>query len=157
METIIPGIGLFVAVAALIYQSYLTHQQLRLSFYADYTKRYQDIMLQLPTNINNSDFSIASLEEKERETILRYMRTYFDMCSEQYYLCNGGQRKYFPLTDIKGRISKHVWKEWSEGIIHTMDKKAFQEAWILLNIDTGFYPDFSKWVEKLMTANKKKG
>jgi len=131
---IITGTGVIIALFTLVWQSHITRQQMKLTFFADYTKRYQKIILHLPSNINDPDFKFGKLSTKEREKTLKYMRVYFDLCSEEFYL---SQTK---------KIDKKVWKEWSSGIQYAFSKKAFQDGWKIINMDSQFYGDFVKWM-----------
>ena len=45
-------LGIIVAIITIIVQAQTTRKQLRLAFFADYTKRYQEIVLNFPDNIN---------------------------------------------------------------------------------------------------------
>jgi len=133
---IITGIGIVIALIALIWQSYLSRQQMKLNFFAEYTKRYQEIYLNLPYNINEPDFDFTKLDNKVKEKTIRYMRAYFDLCSEEYFLF------------LSGKISKKVWHEWEEGIEYTFSKKAFKAAWVIVHLDSRFYGKFVKWINE---------
>lgn len=130
------GTGVIVAIIALIWQSNLTQEQMKLNFFADYTKRYQEIYLNLPDNVNEIDFDFNSdkFPSEVRKKTIRYMRAYFDLCSEEYFLHQ------------EGNINKKVWKEWKEGIEYTYSKKAFRDAWHIINLDAQFYGSFVNWI-----------
>ena len=113
-------------------------KQLQLSFFADYTKRYQEITLNFPESINEPDFDFDKLEQELREKTLRYMRAYFDLCSEEYFLWK------------KKNIDKDTWEEWASGIEYAFSKKAFQDGWKLISLDTIYYEDFSKFVNGIL-------
>lgn len=57
-------------------------KQYEFQFFAEYTKRYQDLILQMPKDIDTS-----SIYNKDIDV---YMRLYFDLCSEEYYLHSEG-------------------------------------------------------------------
>ncbi|WP_430972631.1 hypothetical protein [Sunxiuqinia rutila] len=135
-SVIITGIGVLVALGAIIWQSNLTRKQMKLNFFSEYTKRYQEIMLNFPENINEPDFSFVSLSTESRKKTLRYMRAYFDLCSEEYYLSKTGD------------LDKKVWVEWESGIKYAFSKKAFKDGWHLIKLDSQFYGDFVKWVNE---------
>lgn len=144
-SVIITGIGVFVALSTIIVQSYLTQQQIKLNFFADYTKRYQEIMLNFPEDINSSDFNFEKLKKKNKDAhdkTLRYMRAYFDLSSEEQDL------------RIRRMINKKVWKNWSSGIEYTFSKPAFQQAWSIVSLDSKFYPAFTKYVEEILSKDK---
>ena len=113
------------------------NDQLRLNFFADYTKRYQEIVLNFPEDINQPDFDYGKLSDEVRNKTLRYMRVYFDLCSEELHLWKNGN------------IENETWKNWQEGIEFAFSKKAFRDAWKIIKLDTIYYPDFSKWVTEI--------
>jgi len=109
-------------------------KQLKLQFFADYTKRYQDIMLNLPSIAYDESANIEDLPEEDRENLLKYMRAYFDLCSEQYYL------------NKVGHLEEEIWSEWSAGIKYLFGKQIFHQAWQKINQQKGYYPEFSQWI-----------
>ena len=64
----------------------MNNKNTRLAFFSEYTKRYQDIILNFPENIIDDNFKFDSLSKVERDKTMRYMRVYFDLCSEEYFL-----------------------------------------------------------------------
>lgn len=115
----------------------LMRNQMELNMFADYTKRYQEIVMKFPENINEDSFSIDNLSDDKKEKVMRTMRIYFDLCSEEYFL---HQKKNLDLV---------VWKEWKKGMIFAFRKKAFRDAWKIISKDThGFHQDFDKFVNK---------
>jgi len=109
-------------------------RQLQLQFFADYTKRYQEIMLQFPESINDDDFQLESLDPDRRDRTLRYMRAYFDLCSEEYYLSK------------HEHIDGEAWKEWESGIKYALSKTAFEQSWERVKLNTTYYPEFVEFV-----------
>lgn len=82
----------------------LQTKQAQQTFFAEYTRRYQDIILHLPG------------DEKD-PPLLKYMQLYFDLCSEEYHLHQ------------MGLIEENVWKLWVEGMQDAMKRPSFQNAW----------------------------
>ena len=72
--------------AALLFTVSNFRKQLQLNFFAEYTKRYQEIILRFPESINQDAFDFDTLQKNDRDITLRYMRAYFDLCSEEYFL-----------------------------------------------------------------------
>jgi len=145
----IQSIGLFLALIGLIItiwnnrkQLLILNDQLKLNFFSDYTKRYQEIVLNFPENINKNDFDFSKLSEETRNKTLRYMRAYFDLCSEEFDLHKAGY------------IHKRIWDNWKEGIEFAFSKKAFIDAWDIIKLDTIYYPEFSKWVNEVINTEK---
>lgn len=120
------------------------NNQLRLTFYADYTKRYQEIILNFPENINTPDFNLGSFNDQDRrDKTMRYLRVYFDLCSEEFHLWG----------EIRG-IDKKIWENWKKGIENALSKPAFQQAWVIIKEDTVHSDDFREWVDKIIEAKK---
>ena len=101
--------------------------------------------MNFPENINEEDFSFETLKPEIKEKTLRYMRAYFDLCSEEYFLW---KNKY---------IDDKVWKEWKSGIEYAMSKTAFQEAWKdYIKINTIYYDNFTKFINNILEKNIQK-
>ncbi|WP_296620956.1 hypothetical protein [Marivirga sp.] len=90
METseILTTIGLVIALFSSIYAIHTNKiqvkafkEQLKLNFFTEYTRRYQEIILNFPENINDEDFDFDILKGDVKSKTLRYMRAYFDLCS----------------------------------------------------------------------------
>jgi hypothetical protein len=150
LATWIQSIGIFIAIIGVIItmcnnrkQLKVFNEQLKLNFFADYTKRYQEIILNFPESINHPDFDYQSLSKENRNKTLRYMRVYFDLCSEEYDLYRAGY------------ISERIWKNWKEGIEFAFSKKAFRDAWSKIKMDTIYYPEFTNWVESIIKEENK--
>ncbi|MGL1885492.1 MAG: hypothetical protein OCD76_03165 [Reichenbachiella sp.] len=126
-----------VAISIGLWQLRMVNIQIKNNFFADYTKRYQEIMLNFPESVNDKDFNLADLDDEERAKFLRYARAYFDLCSEEYYLYQ------------KKRISKEIWLEWKSGIEYAFSKPAFIQAWGKIHFDTKFYSEFHHFVNDI--------
>ena len=128
--------GILLALAAIIYQNIANGKQLRLQNFSDYTKRYQEIILHFPESINEATFALEKLPDADvRNTTLRYMRAYFDLCFEE-----------FTLADRK-IIDKAVWAVWKEGIQFALSKPAFRESWAIVKRDTRYGDAFVAFVD----------
>lgn len=118
-------------------------KQLQLNFFAEYTKRYQEIILNFPRTITEEDFNIDNLSVEEKDKTLRYMRVYFDLCSEEYFLWQSKD------------ISEKVWLEWESGIKYAMSRPAFNQSWEIIGAHTTYYKDFSLFIESITTQETK--
>jgi len=134
MGTTISIVTMLITAVALWFTISSFKKQLQLNFFADYTKRYQEITLNFPESINEENFKLEDLEKSVRDKTLRYMRAYFDLCSEEYYLWK------------KKNIDDDTWKEWETGIKFAFSKPAFRQAWDVLRLDTVYYGEFTKFV-----------
>lgn len=116
-------------------------EQIKHNFFSEYTKRYQEIIWHLPENIYDDSFSYEDLDEEKRDTIMRCMRVYFDLCSEELFL---HQNKY---------IDEKVWKEWEDGMDSIFKRPAFRGAWNKISKDPTLYKDFKKFADSKMRSH----
>jgi hypothetical protein len=133
-----------IAIAGLIYQSRATQKQVKLQNFIEYTKRYQEIILNFPENINEQNFSFDPLSPEIKNKTMRYMRTYFDLCFEEFTL----HEKEF--------IDNDFWQIWKGGMEVAFSKSAFKQAWATIKIDTEFSDGFNTFVENQTLLNKLK-
>lgn len=134
-------IGVFITAIALWVTVRSFQKQLQLNFFSEYTRRYQEITLNFPESINEENFDYDSLSTEVKDKTLRYMRAYFDLCSEEYFLKR------------KSNIDNETWLEWKTGMEFAFSKSAFQQAWEILKLDTIYYGEFSKLVNKTILKN----
>jgi len=130
----VTAFGVIISIFFNSYQNKSLNKQLKLIFFADYTKRYQEIIVNLPEDINSEEFSFTKLSDKKKDKTLRLLRVYFDLCSEEYYL------------NKNSHIESYVWEEWCNGIQNTMKKAAFCKAWKLILKDTYYSDEFKKFM-----------
>ena len=124
-----------VAIGGLIYQSRSTRKQVKLQNFIEYTKRYQEIILNFPENINEKNFLFDKLQEDQKRKTMRYMRAYFDLCFEEYTL----HKKKF--------IDDDLWSIWQDGIKVAFSKTAFKSAWDVIIKDTYFGDEFKGFIQ----------
>ena len=133
-----------IAIVSLIYQSRATQKQVKLQNFIEYTKRYQEIILNFPENINEQDFKFDILLLEIKDKTMRYMRAYFDLCFEEFTL----HEKEF--------IDNDFWQIWKGGMEKAFSKSAFRQAWAIIKIDTEFSDDFNALVENKTLLNQQK-
>ncbi|MFQ5864654.1 MAG: hypothetical protein ACE5IW_05430 [bacterium] len=131
-----------IALCALIYQMYQNGRQMRLQNFMEYTLRYQNIMLELPISIESNNFTLQSLNNQEKENVLKYLRAYFDLCSEEYYL------------EKNALIDKYVWDLWEKGMKDSFRKPAFKEGWEIIQKDSYFSKSFEDFFIKLRDSKE---
>ena len=109
--------------------------------FAEYTKRYQDIIIRMPDEVYDGT---AKFHEKE---VAMYMRLYFDLCSEEYHLWQ------------IGIIPNDVWNNWKEGMQTTLNRKPFRSAWDVVkgSYNTDFYKYFEREVVNWKTQQPQQG
>ena len=127
-----------VAIVSLYIQSRSTRKQLKLQNFIEYTRRYQEIVLNFPENINRNDFVLDNIDPEEiKNKTMRYMRAYIDLCFEEYTLHK------------KGFIDSDLWSIWKGGMETAFSKPAFQQAWHEIQKDTEYGSEFSEFANKL--------
>lgn len=133
-----------VTVAGLIFSirwSGQQHQallkQMKLQSFSEYTKRYQEINMHMPLDIYNHDFNIDSLEESQQSELLRNMRAYFDLCSEEYYLGK---------NDL---IENYIWAQWKSGMAMSMKSPAYQRSWEIISKHSAYDESFKLMINKM--------
>ena len=140
LAIVVSTIVMLITAVALWFTVSSFKKQLQLNFFADYTKRYQEITLNFPESINEENFKIENLDTEIKNKTLRYMRAYFDLCSEEYFLWK------------KGNIDNDTWKEWESGIKFAFSKPAFRQAWDVLRLDTIYYGEFTEFVNSAISS-----
>lgn len=135
-------VAAIVSILALICQSRTTKNQielqtmqLKLQNYMEYTKRYQEIILNFPESINEDSFNLYKLNSETQDKTMRYMRIYFDLCFEEYDLYN------------KKMIDDDIWATWKDGMKFAFSKPAFIQAWDIIKLDTEYSEGFNELVE----------
>lgn len=99
-------------------------EQLRLNFFIEYTKRYQEITIKI-------------LSDKQNEVC--YQRLYIDLCSEEYYLKS------------RGHLPAEIWELWLDGMRFSIKSASLQTAWKQYG---GLYNDeFAAFFRNLIKEN----
>ena len=133
-------ISSLLSLFALFYAILSFKKQTHLIFFSEYTKRYNEIIFNMPSNIFDENFNLNGLEPREKEQLIKLFRSYFNLCSEEYFLYK---------TNI---LSKKVWIEWEGGIIANLKTTSFISAWNILENEfkTKYYKNFTVYIEKII-------
>jgi hypothetical protein len=138
-SALVTFLGVVVAAVALWCQLAKLNQQLTLQHFAEYTKRYQEITQKFPEDINELGFKIEG--RGDYPATMRAMRTYFDLCFEEWYLNN------------RGFIDARIWEVWQGGMATAFSKPAFQQTWAIIVKDTKYDSDFLAFMQNLGDKN----
>lgn len=114
-------------------------KQLLIANVSEYTKRYQEIILNLPKTVVFNDFNLASLDVKEQDKILRYMWIYFDLCYEEFSIYH----------DLR-LINQKLWERWKSGMISSFSRPAFQQCWYLISSNTQYPQSFVQFINYII-------
>jgi hypothetical protein len=129
------ALGTVAATGVIFWQLRVLNRQVKLQQYVDYTKRYQEIALNFPENVNDPKFKLGKRPIDEYNKTMRYMRAYFDLCYEEWDL---NRRRLIDLN---------AWKVWEGGMKTAFGKTAFQQAWkIIKDSNTEYGPEFESFV-----------
>lgn len=131
---------LLVGVGALWFQIGALRKQLTIQNFSDYTKRYQEIILHFPEDVNERTFKLKARDNSEYIRTMRYMRAYFDLCYEEYYL------------RTRKLIDKELWSVWEGGMKVAFGKPAFQQAWAIIREDSEYGDTFESFVNNAMES-----
>jgi hypothetical protein len=145
----ISAIGIIVAIINNTSQSRIMNDQLkvqnaqiRTDLFAEYTKRYQEIMLHLPLDIEKDDFELNKCKKAEIDQTIRYIRVYFDLSAEEYFLHENG------------KIEEKVWQEWLQGMKYLINKPSFIRIWDEYYCNTEYYSSFKDFVKSKIIGQK---
>ncbi len=105
-----------------------------ITLYFEFNRRYAEIRWQFPNDILSDKFDVNRLES---EDLMKLMRRYFDLCSEEFY-----------LKEKKKWIEKELWGEWERGIKYYMSKPAFREAWQKVRNEEDYYTGFVQFMDE---------
>ncbi len=112
----------------------LTQEQIKAQMFSEYTRRYNEIILNMP--------SVASDGKDNLDAeVLKYTRLYFDLCSEEYHLW------------AKGMIDSEVFDIWKEGMQATMKDTTYFKAWKLQEKEYNF--DFKEFFQHEVVDKEK--
>jgi len=132
--------AMLIAILALVWQMHQNNKQAKLNFFTTYTQRYQDIVINLPIGVESDTYSLESIKNKEKEKTLRWLRAYFDLCSEEYHLYK------------EGLINKKIWELWEAGMKDSLKKPAFREAWTLIQVNNYYAQTFTTYVPDIQSG-----
>lgn len=115
-----------------------------ITLFFEFNKRFAEIRWQLPEDILSDSFDPDKLKDKK---LMGYMRQYFILCSEEFF-----------LKEKKRWIERKLWKEWERAIEYYMGKPAFRKAWQEVRTEDIYYKGFVPFMDNLagMSGTNKK-
>lgn len=147
LSDIVATLALVASLFSIWIQDRGVRKQLLVANVSEYTKRYQEIILNLPKSVVFKDFNFESLDVEEQDKILRYMWIYFDLCYEEFSI-------YYDLR----LINKKLWERWKSGMVSSFSRPAFQQCWYLISYNTKYPSSFVQFVNHIIkndsTENK---
>lgn len=117
-------------------------EQLWLMTFTEYTKRYSDIVKDLPSEARRpqGNFDLTKLDPEQRDRVLNTMRNYLNLCSEEYFLAK------------RGRIDPETWGIWQAGISETLNLPWCRETWDAVRDEYRYFQEFCDFVGGICDA-----
>jgi len=114
--------------------------QLWLQTFAEYTRRYSEIVRDLPSESRRpgSDFSLDALNPDERGRVLNAARAYLNLTSEEFFLHG------------RGRIDDETWRIWKTGIAQTVRLPWLALAWQELETEYLYFEDYCRFISECL-------
>ncbi len=139
--------GVVVTAAGLYVTVRSVRDQLWLHTFAEYTRRYAEVVRELPSESRRpgSSFDLRALPEDERDRILNAARAYLNLCSEEFFL------------HYRGRIDKETWAIWQTGIEETVRLPWLQGAWAELEDEYSYVPEFRSFMMRSLARFSSNG
>jgi hypothetical protein len=140
----ITGVGtLIVSAVAILLSLRGVRNQLWLHTFSEYTRRYAEVVVELPPAARNPrvEFDLMKLDAGERERLLNVVRSYLNLCSEEHYLHD------------KHRIDHQTWGIWTTGMEDMFRLGWFRQAWDELKDEYRLYPEFREFFGNRVPAS----
>jgi hypothetical protein len=120
--------GVVVAIVAIVVTLRGLRDQLWLQTFSEYTRRYGDIVRELPSEARHPGgrFVFDDLSVDEQGRVLNVARAYLNLCSEEYFL------------HTRGRIDNETWSIWRAGMVEVLRAPWIQTTWTMLKSEYGF-------------------
>jgi hypothetical protein len=121
-------VGVFAAIAAILVSLRGVRHQLWLQTFSEYTRRYSEIVGDLPSEARRPGgrFVYDDLDDDEQGRVLNTARAYLNLCSEEYFLHS------------RGRIDDETWSIWRGGMIEVLRAPWIQTTWVILKPEYTF-------------------
>ena len=136
--------GTAVTAAALLVTIHGMRSQLWLHTFSEYTRRYAEVVRDLPSESRRpgSSFDLHALPDDERDRVLNAARAYLNLTSEEFFLHS------------RGRIDDETWSIWRTGIEQTVRLPWLREAWVDLEPEYAYVPEFSRFLKNCLAVGQ---
>jgi hypothetical protein len=135
--------GVLVALFAIAATLKGLKDQLWLQTFAEYTRRYGEIVRELPSEARRpgGNFVFEELETEEQGRVLNIARSYLNLCSEEFFLHS------------RGRIDDETWSIWRAGMVEVLRAPWTQSTWSVLRPEYRF-ADFCDFIDTCIEEGK---
>ena len=130
------------ALVVVIWQTRALRLQMRANFHQEYTRRYIDILKNMPPGApENKHMSLSECVSENSEFKIT-MRLYFWTIQEEYHL------------HLNNRIPKGQWKIWDEHFRIMMKNRWLQESWSAMKDSLALPGCFVDYVSEVLATSK---
>jgi hypothetical protein len=142
LKHFIQTLALIAAVGGLFIQLHNIQNQLWLQTFMEYTRRYNDVMVNLPFEAVGlgEPAELSTLAEDQQKAVIRGMRRYFNLCSEELYLHQ------------KKRVDDETWGIWKSGMWESAHGRFFGSSWRYLRPEYRAYPAFCDLIDGVLAS-----
>ncbi|MBR4786837.1 MAG: hypothetical protein IK013_03025 [Bacteroidales bacterium] len=128
LSVVVAGLAILVSIYSLVLSDKTRKRNLQMSFFSEYTRRYQEIEMGLMS------------DDSQKNDL--YCRLYFDLCSEEFYLKS------------KDCLPTDVWQMWLDGMKMMTKKELLQVKWKMYS--QYYNDDFASFFGNLIKENNNK-
>lgn len=134
--------GVIATLLAIVFGFRGIHNQLWLSMFSEYAKRYSEIMDALPFEARHrgSGFDARALPDYQQKRFLSAIRNYLNLCSEEFWLKE------------KGLIDGRTWEVWIKGMGQVAELPCFDFAWESLKSEWTYFEEFCVFMDRIVMA-----
>lgn len=131
-----------IAAAAILSSVQGLKNHLWLLTFAEYTRRYSDIMEAMPFEARRpgGNFVLENLPTNEQQAVLGAIRNYLNLCSEELYLHR------------RNKVDDETWRIWNSGMREVVQLPSFRDAWAVMRIEYLYFPEFCSFMDGLATG-----
>jgi hypothetical protein len=132
--------GVIVAIVAIVVTLRGLRDQLWLQTFSKYTRRYGEIVRELPSEARRpgAQFVFDDLPADEQGRVLNIARAYLNLCSEEYFLHS------------RGRIDDETWSIWRAGMVEVLRAPWSQTTLTMLKSEYRFL-EFCDFLDDCIT------
>jgi hypothetical protein len=137
--------GVIATLLAIVFGFRGIRNQLWLSMFSEYAKRYAEIMDALPFEARHpgSGFDARALPDYQQKRFLSAIRNYLNLCSEEFWLKE------------KGLIDGRTWEVWTKGMAQVAGLPSFDFAWEKLKSEWDYFDDFRTFMDRIVLSTSR--
>ena len=121
--------------AGLVAAIWVYKRQANAQVFLEYTRRYDEVMRQLPSHARIARTKSASELPEQTEELTYRVLDYLNLCSEEFYLWKTGY------------LSDRIWSIWEAELRRTLATPLLKREWQSLRNEFISYPEFQSYVE----------